>query len=431
MMIKKLLVKSTIFLPALLLASCNFTYQYVVSGLVGGAADEDVEDIDDAGTYDVKIWVDDRIVDLTKSQIGEFIANNGDKYKINAQVVATSESVAAASMMQDVQSGADIFCFAQDQLSRLKVSGALAKLPSAYVNALTSEMSLDAISAAKVNGEVYAYPITSDNGYFLYYNKDVVSDEQSKNITEIIAACKAKGKKLYFSARGDGFYAASYFMGTGCYSSWQINSETGKFDSYKDNYNSEQGIIAAMGLKELDDENGVVKDSSASQLGDKAGAVVSGIWDYEAAYKLLGDKLGCAELPSFTVEGTSYHLSSFDGYKLLGVKPQVDAKKASVCRKIARFLVNESSQAQRFDVASWGPTNVVASQSEGVKSHPGLAALAAQHEYAKPQGQCPGGWFSAVATTAGAVKKDSTRADIETLLKKHESALADVLALQD
>ena len=98
-MIKKLLVKSTIFLPALLLASCNFTYQYVVSGLVGGAADEDVEDIDDAGTYDVKIWVDDRIVDLTKSQIGEFIANNGDKYKINAQVVATSESVAAASMM--------------------------------------------------------------------------------------------------------------------------------------------------------------------------------------------------------------------------------------------------------------------------------------------------------------------------------------------
>ena len=423
-----LLKKSLFLLPALLLSGCNFKYVYNISGLSisGGIADDD-DGIEDAGTYDVKIWVDDRIVELTKSQIGQFVAASNGKYTINATIEPVGEAGAASSMLQDVQDGADLFCFAQDQLSRLKVAGALAKLSNTYVNALTEEMGEDAVNAARVNDDVYAFPITSDNGYFLYYDKSIISDEAAKDMTQILAACKSSGKTLNYEARSNGFYAASYFMATGCYSSWTLNSESGKFESYKDNYNSAMGLEAAKGLRELDDKTLVAGNSQASKLGSSSAAVVSGIWEYEVAKKNLGDNLGCAELPYFTVGEATYHLSSFDGYKLLGVKPQVDARKASVCRKIARFLTGEACQGERFDIASWGPTNKAASQKESVLAHAGLQALAKQHEYAKPQGQCPGAWFTALATTAKAVTKNATDDQLRLILTNYEKGLPELL----
>ena len=330
-------------------------------------------------------------------------------------------------MLQDVQDGADLFCFAQDQLSRLKVAGALAKLSNSYVNSLTEEMGEEAVNAARVNDDVYAFPITSDNGYFLYYDKSVISDEDAKDMSKILADCQAAGKTLNYEARSNGFYAASYFMATGCYSSWTLNSESGKFESYNDNYNSAMGLEAAKGLKELDNKTLVAGNSQASKLGSSAAAVVSGIWEYEVALKNLGDNLGCAELPYFHVGEASYHLSSFDGYKLLGVKPQVDARKASVCRKIARFLTGEDCQGQRFEEASWGPTNKAASQKETVLAHKGLQALAAQHEYAKAQGQCPGAWFTALATTAKAITASATDDQLRIILQNYENGLPELL----
>lgn len=424
----KVIKKCLFLLPAVMLAGCNYNYSYNIKGLVISAATSEEEGgIDDRGTYDIKIWVDDRIVGLTQSQISEFENSSGGKYAIRAKVEPVSESSAAASMLQDVQEGADIFCFAQDQLSRLKVAGALAKVSNNVVTSLTEEMGEDAVNAAKVNEDVYAYPITSDNGYFLYYDKSVISDDDAKDITKILAKCKSAGKTLNYEARSNGFYAASYFMATGCYSSWTLNSESGKFESYEDNYNSSAGLVAAKGLKELDNKALVAGNSQASKLGSSSAAVVSGIWEYEVALKNLGDKLGCAELPSFTVDGTSYHLSSFDGYKLLGVKPQVDAKKASVCRRLARFLTSEKCQTERFKIASWGPTNLKSYENEDVKAHKGLEALTAQHEFAKPQGQCPGSWFTALATTAKAVTASATDDQIRTILKNYENGLPELL----
>lgn len=425
---KSIIKKSLFILPALLLAGCNFKFTYNIAGLsISGGGIEDDEGIEDSGTYDVKIWVDDRIVELTKSQIGQFVAASGGKYTINATIEPVGEAGAASSMLQDVQDGADIFCFAQDQLSRLKVAGALAKLSSSYVESLEEEMGVEAVNAARVNDDVYAFPITSDNGYFLYYDKSVISDEDATDMTKILEDCKKAGRTLNFEARSNGFYAASYFMATGCYSSWTLNSETGKFESYDDNYNSAAGLEAAKGLKELDNKSLVAGNSQASKLGSSSAAVISGIWEYEVALKNLGDNLGCAELPYFHVGEASYHLSSFDGYKLLGVKPQVDARKASVCRKIARFLTGEECQGQRFDSASWGPTNKAASQKESVLAHAGLQALAKQHQYAKAQGQCPGAWFTALATTAKAVTSTATDDQLRLILQNYENGLPELL----
>lgn len=425
----KRIKKIALLLPVLLLASCNFKYTYIISGLdLGGDTEQEDDGIDDAGTYDIKIWVDDKIVDLTRTQVQTFASESMGKYTINAKIEPQSEGTAASSMLQDVQSGADIFCFAQDQLSRLKVAGALGKITGNYATFVKTNNSADSVSAASIGESLYAFPITSDNGYFLYYDKSVISDEDAKNMTTILARCKSSGKKLNFEARSNGFYSASYFLATGCHSTWTLDEESGKFMSYDDDFYGDKGFIAAKGLKELADTSIVATNALASKLGDTAAAVVSGIWEYDVALKRLGDNLGCAELPSFAVDGQSYHLSSFDGYKLIGVKPQVDAKKASVCRKLAQYLTGEKCQTQRFNAVSWGPTNNRSSQEEKVLAHPGLAALAKQHIYATQQGQCPGAWFVALSTTAKAITAGSSDEEIRQILTNYKNGLPDLLS---
>ena len=425
--------KLVLLLPFLLLASCRYKYSYSIDGLVIENDEEEGEAdaLDDAGSYNIKVWVDDKIVDLTRTQIQTFVSESMGKYSINATVEPQSEGTAASSMLQDVQSGADLFIFAQDQLSRLKVAGAVAKLSDDYAEFVKENNTEDSVKAASIDGQgqnLYAFPVTSDNGYFLYYDKSIISDEDAKDMTTILARCKAANKKLNFEARSNGFYSASYFLATGCHSTWKLDEKTGKFYDYDDDFNSDKGLIAAKGLKELADTSIVATNALASKLGNTAAAVVSGIWEYDVAVARLGNNLGCAELPSFTVDGTSYHLSSYDCYKLLGVKPQVDAKKASVCRKLARYLSGEVCQTGRFNEVSWGPTNNNSSQKDGVLKHPGLVALAKQHEYATQQGQCPGAWFVALSTTAKSIEKNSTDDQIRQVLTNYQNGLGELLS---
>lgn len=437
-------IKTLLFLlPSLLLVSCNFKYTYIIHGLETEETEEEEEGgIDDAGTYNIKIWVDQKIKSLTEAQVASFVGDN-PKYKITADVQPVSEGNATANMLLDVKDGADIFVFAQDQLARLKVAGALGKITGSFADNIINENSADSVSAASLGDSIYAYPMTSDNGYFLMYDKRIYPNASDvSNISTMLDKIRGTNKKLYFKAQGDGFYTASYFLAkkngqpeseTLCSNSWDLNQETGQFTAFHDTFHEANGLIAAKGLKEIADKSLVASDNSVSKFDSTAAAVVTGIWDYEAAYnrlaikdesgKVIGSNLGCAEMPAFTVDGQEYHLGSYDGYKLMGVKPQRDAKKASVCRRLAQYLTCESCQTERFEQVSWGPTNIHSSQEQGVLNHPGLAALSAQHKYATQQGQCPGEWFLALKTAASGIKTTSTDAELNTILANYYAGL--------
>ena len=96
-------------------------------------------------------------------------------------------------------------------------------------------------------------------------------------------------------------------------------------------------------------------------------------------------------------------------------------------RKIAEYLTNGENQLNRFKQVSWGPTNIEASQSSDVLAHPALAALAAQHEYAAQQEQCPGAWFNSLGGLAGSIATGSSQSDIQTLLDNYTAGLPTLL----
>ena len=74
---------------------------------------------------DVKIWVAENVVDFTKEQVEAFKAANPEYAGMNVIVEPVGEGDAASNIITDVEAGADIFGFAQDQLARLVAAGAL------------------------------------------------------------------------------------------------------------------------------------------------------------------------------------------------------------------------------------------------------------------------------------------------------------------
>ena len=93
--------------------------------------------------------------------------------------------------------------------------------------------------------------------------------------------------------------------------------------------------------------------------------------------------------------------------------------------ELANYLTGEKGQLERFNALKWGPSNKVVAASEAVKSAPQIAALAAQNQYAKPQGQFPGDWWTlagAIGTGIQALGKSATDAQLAAVLATYETS---------
>ncbi len=382
----------------------------------------------DTSSISITVWCAENLVDLTTTQLENYNTEKGTS--INFTVEAVGEGEAATNMITDVTAGADIYCFAQDQLARLVQAGALTSVSSSYVDAVTENNDSGAVAAATVNDTLYAYPLTSDNGFFMYYDKSVISEDILNDQTALIAACQAAGKTIAFELTDSVWYAAAYFFATGCVSDWETDTD-GNFTNYIDTFNSAAGIIASKGLAELVNSSVFVNSSSASSFYSDAAIVVTGTWDYETAVEALGDNLGCAKLWSFTVDGETYQLGSYSGNKLIGVKPQTDATKGAYCQDVANYLTSEECQIERFEALSWGPSNKNAQATDEVQANPGLAALAAQNEYGTPQGQYPNAWWDtgkAIGASIQALGSTSpSDSDLQAILDTYTEGLNSIM----
>ena len=383
-----------------------------------------------AGTYDVKIWVAEAIVDLTKAQIDNYNATNEDGIVINPTIEAVSEADSATQMLLDVEAGGDLYCFAQDQFARLVQAGALAQLGAGASAFVTENNDANTVAASTSGDAIYAYPLTADNGYFMYYDKSVIPEEDIDSLEKLIADCEGAQKYFAFEMQSSAWYLASFFFATGCKSEWKTD-ENGEFISVYDTFDSPEGLIAVKGMKKLVDSPFHVSAGGADQFANGAAILVSGTWDFAKASEILGDNMGVADLPSFEVDGTSYHLGSFNGCKLLGVKPQTDALKGAAMHRLAQYLTGEQCQMERFEAKAWGPSNLAAQASDAVKANPGLAALIAQNAYSVPQGQIHGSWWDVAKVIGDDVKNAADEAGLQQALDNYQEKIASLFTLDD
>ena len=403
----------------LLIAAC-------VVGLV--ACNNDGEEGSDAKyKYDITVWVGEDTKALTEELITKFNKENDKSIWFNAKVQEMTESAASGDVLAKPASAPEIFCFAQDQIARLVNAKLLAAPSGNNVTEIKAVHSEAAVKAATVGNTVYAYPLTEDNGYFLYYDKSIISDEQAKTVEGIVKACEDNNKYFSFALSG-GWYAASFFYATDstgkslCQSEWTV-SDQGQFEGYVDTFNSANGMIAAKGMQKVLGSSRYLKNGKASDFNaaTPAAAVVSGIWDYETAKNALKENLGVAKLPTFTVDGQTYQLRSYLGSKLMGVTPQQDGTKAAALSMLAQFLTNADSQLVRFNALGWRPSVKTAQQNADVVAHVALKALLETATVA--QGQYPANWWAKVETLSNSIKSATSDFAIEEALGKYSGEL--------
>ena len=164
------------------------------------------------GTVSLTVWGAEEDESLLSEMIESFKANYAGMADFDITFAAQSESSCKDTLLGDPEAGADVFAFADDQLMAMVAAGVLEKVPDAdSIKAANVE---GAVSAASVGDTLYAYPMTADNGYFLYYNKAYFSEEDVKTLDAMLEVAAANEKKVTMDF-SSGWYLYSFFGNTG------------------------------------------------------------------------------------------------------------------------------------------------------------------------------------------------------------------------
>ncbi|MBQ4268816.1 MAG: extracellular solute-binding protein [Clostridia bacterium] len=255
----------------------------------------------------------------------------------------------------------------------------------------------EAVQSAKatVDGEegLYGIPYT-DNTFFLYYDKSVLTEQDVASIDGILAKC-TPSKRFGFPMT-DGWYTTSFYFGKnlGYEVTYDKNLAETKIECDFDNDTGKAVTQAMWDLVQNDKVKADVNDSKITAgFGDGSiVAAVTGIWNRTAIEKYLGDNFAVAKLPTYTFnrgEATEeqVQLVSFAGYKLMGVNNY--SKNKAEALAFADFYTNAENQVKHFEMRGYVPTNLTARENEKVKADPCAAAITAQLAHSKTQLNVP------------------------------------------
>ncbi len=363
----------------------------------------------------LKVWGSQDDQAMLTEMVDAFKAANADKsFEIEFGVVG--EPDAKTKYLEDPAAAADVFAFANDQLKDLVKAGALYEV-TRNKDAIVAANAAGAIEAGTVDGELYAYPMTADNGYFLYYDKSVINDEQVQTLDGILEAAKAANKKMFMDV-SNGWYIASFFLGAG-----------GKLGIDADgvqtsDFNNDKGVAAGEAIKAFTAHEAFLTGDDAiltGGMGDTIAAGVSGTWNAAAIQEKLGENYAAAKLPTFTMGGEQVQMSSFAGYKLVGVNALTEYPEEAMA--LAEWLTNEDNQLKRFEMRAMGPSNLKAAESDAVKANAALSALAAQAQFAVSQNDVLGNYWAPAEAFGTTMEAKDYAKDVKTLLDEMVAAI--------
>ena len=358
-------------------------------------------------TVTLKVWGSQEDQELLGVLVENFKAANPDTtWDISLGVVG--EPDAKARYLEDPAAAADVFAFSNDQLLDLVNADALYEV-TRNLDAIVAANSAGSIESATLDGVLYGYPMTADNGYFLYYDKSVLSEEDVQTLDSILAKANEAGKKVFMDV-SNGWYIASFFLGAGCTLGLD---ENGKQTC---DFNNEAGVAAGEAIRAFTaDPAFLTGDDSVltGGMGDTICAGVSGTWNAAAIQEKLGENYAACKLPTFTLNGEQVQMSSFIGTKLIGVNTQTAHPVEAMM--LAEFLTNEEAQQLRFEMREIGPSNSNVAASEEVQANISLAALAEQSQYGVSQKYVLGNFWTPSEAFGLAMENQSTD-DMQSLL---------------
>ena len=336
-----------------------------------------------SGNVSLRVWGAEEDGELINQIISNFKSQYGNQATLDIMFEAHSEGECKDAILGDVLNAPDVFTFADDQLMAFVASGVLKAVDNA--SEISGRNLAAASEAASLGGTLYAYPLTADNGYFLFYNKSLLTDEDVQSMDSLLAAAGKLGKKVYMQM-DSGWYMYAFFGGT----DMEIGLNDDGISTYC-NWNSKdtniKGVDVAEGMLRIGKNEAFTNVAESGFTGGAADgtfvAGVSGIWDENAIKEAWGDNYAACKLPTYTVAGQQLQMSSYAGYKLVGVNSYSDNR--AWAAKFADFMTNEENQTLRFEMRGQGPSNLNASSAGAVAESKAIQALQQQAEFSSLQ----------------------------------------------
>ena len=275
------------------------------------------------------------------------------------------EASSAGQVSQDAEASADVFLYANDNLTTMTDADALVKFGGKYreeIEATNSQTSLDSVTK---DGEIYGVPFAI-NTWFMFYDKSVFSEEDVKNLDTMLE------KGVVSFPFTNSWYLPAFYIGNGCTLFGDGTDASAGVD-----FGGEKAQEVTDYLIDLESNPNFRIDADGSGIAGlrdgSINAMFSGSWDAAAVKEALGDTMGVAALPTYTLNGEEKQMYSYAGTKAVGVNTQSDYMVQAV--ELAIFLGNEYSQRLHYELENVVPCHTALLEDEGIMTDEVVAAI--------------------------------------------------------
>lgn len=257
------------------------------------------------------------------------------------------EATAATQVAQDPEASADVFMYANDTLTIMTDANALAKFDGKYREEIESTNSEEVLSSLMKEDNLYGVPFTT-NTWFMYYDKSVFSEEDIKNLNTMLE----KGTVAFPFTNS--WYLPAFYIGNGCTLFGDGTQEDKGVD-----FGGENAVEVTDYLVDLAANPNFKIDADGSGLAGlrdgSISAIFSGSWDANAVREALGENMGVAALPMYTLKGEEKQMMSYAGSKAIGVNPY--SKNMVPAVELAVYLGSAEAQLSHYNLRNVIPCN--------------------------------------------------------------------------
>lgn len=284
------------------------------------------------------------------------------EYNITWENAVCAEGDAGSLVTADPAAAGDVYMFANDQLGALIQAGAISKLGGDYEAQVKNDNSQTLINTVTyTDGYIYGFPMTN-NTWFMYYNKDVFSEEDVKSLDTMLT------KGVVAFSWGVGWYNGAFFFANGgkLFGDQGVDASAGvQFGADNGGYEAALKMVQLAANPNFKDDVDNLGNTGL-KTGD-VGAYFSGSWEYAGLYEALGDKLGAVQLPTVEIGGEQKQMMSFAGSKAVGVNPNASNPKAAT--QFAAFLASVDAQKARYEMRGITPAASILAEDEDIKAN--------------------------------------------------------------
>lgn len=335
---------------------------------------------------DLTVWASEAECEFVQKQIDEFCEKNREEADFEISLQKEDVLGAKKLLLEQADHAGDVFLFADDQYADLLHAKALLALPNQdKIMANYGGKEAPIIQAAMSEGKLYGYPVTSGNGYFLYYNKKYFEEGDLQSLDNLMDKAHKQGGFVGMDWTS-GWYLYSFFQGAGMDVRLRDDGSVNQcdFNRKKGEYTGVDVAKAMLrisknkGFKSVVSDDFILKVKDGSML-----AFVSGTWNAAELEQIWGEDLGAIKLPTYTIKGKQVQMGSFVGYKFIGINAKT--KQAEWATKLGEWLSSKENQLKRYQMTGECPADPSTQQMDEVKKSVAVAAQTEQAKYAKTQ----------------------------------------------